>query len=252
MPRSPGSAPARRRCGTRTRSSPGCATCCATRAPDVLDALFAAGATRDPVHRAPAETLTDRRPRPGDDELVALACRRTTFEWVLRRLVLDEPGVELRHGVAAAALDASRRPGTDPAVSSASTVCAADLVVDARGPRSSSADWLAAIGVGEPVRRGAARERHRLLLAVLPRARRAPSRRRTPVRPRPISATSSTRSSSATTAPSRSPTRSRVTTSSCAARSPRPRRSRPSARALVAPRPWRGRRGRRRRSPTCT
>jgi 2-polyprenyl-6-methoxyphenol hydroxylase-like FAD-dependent oxidoreductase len=113
------------------------------RAPDVLDALLTAGATEIPFTTNLPETLTDRDPRPGDDELVAIACRRTTFEWVLRRLVLAEPGVELRHGVAATALDAE--PDAIPRVVGVDGI-AADLVVDARGPRSSSAEWLAAIG----------------------------------------------------------------------------------------------------------
>jgi len=113
------------------------------RAPDVLDALFDAGATEIPFTANLPVTLTDRLSRPGDDELVALACRRTTFEWVLRRRVLAEPGVELGHGVVARALDAVRAgiprvAGVDGAP--------ADLVVDARGPRSSSSDWLATIG----------------------------------------------------------------------------------------------------------
>jgi len=110
------------------------------RAPDVLDALFAAGATEIPFTANLPETLTDRSPRPGDDELVALACRRTTFEWVLRRLVLDEPGVELGHGLAARTLDA--QAGATPRVIGVDGGHA-DLVVDARGPRSSSDEWLA-------------------------------------------------------------------------------------------------------------
>lgn len=113
------------------------------RAPDVLDALFAAGATEIPFTAHLPPTLSDQLPRPGDDQLVALACRRTTFEWVLRKLVLDEPHVELGHGVAAGALDA--RPGAIPRVVGVDGI-PADLVVDARGPRSSSADWLATIG----------------------------------------------------------------------------------------------------------
>jgi 2-polyprenyl-6-methoxyphenol hydroxylase-like FAD-dependent oxidoreductase len=113
------------------------------RAPDVLDALLAAGASEIAFTEHLPETLTDQSPRAGDEELVALACRRTTFEWVLRRCVLAEPGVELRHGVAAGALDA--RSGTIPLVLGVDGV-PADLVVDARGPRSTSADWLAAIG----------------------------------------------------------------------------------------------------------
>jgi 2-polyprenyl-6-methoxyphenol hydroxylase-like FAD-dependent oxidoreductase len=112
------------------------------RAPDVLDALLDAGATEIAFTEHLPATLTDQLARPGDDELVALACRRTTFEWVLQALVLAEPGVELRHGVAAGALVA--RSGGIPLVVGIDGA-PADLVVDARGPRSSSDSWLAAI-----------------------------------------------------------------------------------------------------------
>ena len=110
------------------------------RVPDVRSALLDAGATEILFTANLPETLTDHDPRPGDDDLVAIACRRTTFEWVLRRLVLAEPGVELRHGVVATALrhEGTRVTGVDG--------FAADLVVDARGPRSSSDDWLAEVG----------------------------------------------------------------------------------------------------------
>jgi 2-polyprenyl-6-methoxyphenol hydroxylase-like FAD-dependent oxidoreductase len=118
------------------------------RSPDVLDALLRAGATEIPFTENLPETLTDRGPRPGDDELVALASRRTTFEWVLRRVVLAEPHVEIRHGVAATGLDV--HPGPIPRVTGVDGI-PADLVVDARGPRSSSDDWLTAAG-GQPVR----------------------------------------------------------------------------------------------------
>ena len=43
-------------------------------------------------------------PEPGDDDLVMIACRRTTFEWVLRRAALAEGNVTMRTGVAATAL----------------------------------------------------------------------------------------------------------------------------------------------------
>lgn len=120
------------------------------RAPDVLDALFAAGAAEIRFTENLPLTLTDRAALPGDEELVALACRRTTFEWVLRKLALAEPGVEFRHGVAAVALDARTAPGAVPRVAGVDGI-AADLVVDARGPRSSSAEWLAAIGAAPVV-----------------------------------------------------------------------------------------------------
>ena len=116
------------------------------RAPDVLEALLAAGATELPFAETLPETLTDRSAWPGDEELVALACRRTTFEWVLRRLVLSENGVELRDGVGVDADSLSFEPGVPPRLTGLAGIDA-DLVIDARGPRSNSDDWLACMGV---------------------------------------------------------------------------------------------------------
>ena len=84
------------------------------RAPDVLEHLLAAGATEIRFTDHLPETLTDHAPRPGDDELVALACRRTTFEWVLRERALSRPGVALRDGVDVVGLDVTG--GTRPRV----------------------------------------------------------------------------------------------------------------------------------------
>jgi 2-polyprenyl-6-methoxyphenol hydroxylase-like FAD-dependent oxidoreductase len=113
------------------------------RAPDVLESLFAAGATEIPFAADLPLTLTDRSARPGDEDLVALACRRTTFEWVLRRAVLAQAGVELRDGVRVDAVDFVA--GDPPRVTGVGGI-AADLVIDARGPRSTSDPWLDATG----------------------------------------------------------------------------------------------------------
>jgi 2-polyprenyl-6-methoxyphenol hydroxylase-like FAD-dependent oxidoreductase len=113
------------------------------RAPDVLDALFAAGASEIPMTANLPATLTDRTPWPDDDELVAIACRRTTFEWVLRRLALAQTGVRFLDGVGVENVDATA--GDPPRVTGVGGH-RADLVVDARGPRSSSDAWLGAIG----------------------------------------------------------------------------------------------------------
>jgi 2-polyprenyl-6-methoxyphenol hydroxylase-like FAD-dependent oxidoreductase len=125
------------------------------RAPDVLEQLLAAGATEIRFTDHLPETLTDRDPRPGDDELVALACRRTTFEWVLRRCVLACDGVVLRDGVEVAGLDATS--GARPRVVGArvrdgagEATIPCDLFVDATGPRGGSERWLVSAGVDEP------------------------------------------------------------------------------------------------------
>jgi 2-polyprenyl-6-methoxyphenol hydroxylase-like FAD-dependent oxidoreductase len=128
------------------------------RAPDVHRALLDAGATELRFVDHLPDTLTDRSERPGDDELVAIACRRTTFEWVLRRFALAQPGVSLRHGIAADGLVAETAREGVPVVTGVHVhgangneeVIVADLVVDARGPRSTSDEWLARIG-GAPV-----------------------------------------------------------------------------------------------------
>src|SRR5882724_13578668 len=70
------------------------------RYPDVLAALYAAGVTDWPLTDNLPPTIDDPSAQPGDDDLVMLACRRTTFEWVLRRAVLAAPHVRLIDGVA--------------------------------------------------------------------------------------------------------------------------------------------------------
>src|SRR3954447_22037584 len=69
------------------------------RYPDVLADLHDAGVTEIRFTDLMPDTIVDPSPRPGDEDLVALAGRRTTFEWVLRKAVLSQPHVELRDGV---------------------------------------------------------------------------------------------------------------------------------------------------------
>jgi 2-polyprenyl-6-methoxyphenol hydroxylase-like FAD-dependent oxidoreductase len=125
------------------------------RMPDVLEALHEAGAEDLPLASLLPPELDDREPRPGDEDLTMLGCRRLTFEWVLRRRVEEEPGVTLRDGVEVLGLlrDGRDRGGL-PVVRGARVRdregreedLAADLVVDAGGRRSRLAGWLRAIG----------------------------------------------------------------------------------------------------------
>lgn len=120
------------------------------RHPDVLAALLDAGATElDFIDMLPQGM--DRTRRPGDEDLVALACRRTTFEWVLRRVVTDEGSVAIGLGVAATGLqreDATSDPPRITGVTLADgTELSADLVVVAGGRRDGLPRLLAGVGV---------------------------------------------------------------------------------------------------------
>jgi 2-polyprenyl-6-methoxyphenol hydroxylase-like FAD-dependent oxidoreductase len=121
--------------------------------PDVYDALLAEGATEMRFGDDLPPTITDFEREPGDDELVMLACRRTTFEWVLRRCALAEGRVTFRTGVGVDGLvtsDTSLVEGV-PHVSGArladGNVVEGELVVVAAGRRSALSDWLVDAGV---------------------------------------------------------------------------------------------------------
>ena len=92
---------------------------------------------------------------PGDDEMVRLLCRRTTYEWVLRRAVLDRRGVSVVGGTPVLGLlgDGRRVTGVRTADGAER---AADLVVDASGRRSPLPAWMAAVGARPPEREVAA------------------------------------------------------------------------------------------------
>jgi 2-polyprenyl-6-methoxyphenol hydroxylase-like FAD-dependent oxidoreductase len=123
--------------------------------PDVLEQLLAAGATELRFCDNPPEEMEDRAPRDGDEDLVAIACRRTTFEWVLRRAVLAEDHVRLLDGVSVEGLQIDRSD-EDAAVrvtgvlvqrDGVADTVGADVVVAATGRRSGVPRWLAAAGI---------------------------------------------------------------------------------------------------------
>lgn len=117
------------------------------RHPDVLAALLAAGATEVRFGADLPATVQGFVAEPDDDDLTMLACRRTTFEWVLRKIVLDEGKVTIRSGSPVTGLLAA--PGAPPRVTGVRCerdAVEADLVVIANGRRSAAPDWLAEIG----------------------------------------------------------------------------------------------------------
>ena len=139
--------------------------------PDILDALLAEGATEMRFGDGVPPEM-DFAPEPDDEDLVMIACRRTTFEWVLRRAALAEVNVTIRTGVAAVGLvthplENPPHPEFGAEIASGATTAPnfgvegvvvtgvrlddgteldADLVVAANGRRSAVADWLAGIG----------------------------------------------------------------------------------------------------------
>ena len=126
--------------------------------PDVLATLIAEGATEIRFGDDLPSGIIDFQHEPGDDDLVMLACRRSTFEWVVRRAALAEGRVELRTGVAATGLISARAVdsaagGRRPIVSgvrlSDGTDLAGDLVVVAAGRRAVVPEWLVDIGSAE-------------------------------------------------------------------------------------------------------
>lgn len=107
--------------------------------PDMLDALAGAGAARLDWPRMMPPTITDREPRPGDERLVTLTARRTTIEQLLARIAAGQDDLEVRRGVAAAALEGDAGGGrlhVTGVRTDTGELLRADLVVDASGRRS--------------------------------------------------------------------------------------------------------------------
>jgi 2-polyprenyl-6-methoxyphenol hydroxylase-like FAD-dependent oxidoreductase len=117
--------------------------------PDIRADLLAAGASEVAWQDIAPETLDDRSPQPGDEDMALIACRRTTFEWVLRRAALRTERVELRDGVKVTGLLTAPNAGA-PRVTGVRTSAGdveADLVVDAGGRHSAIRTLLGDLGV---------------------------------------------------------------------------------------------------------
>lgn len=110
--------------------------------PDVLASLLAAGAREiDFRARVPGGA------EPQDDDLLGLSCRRPFVEAVMRAAAVSEARVTMRRDLRVEALLANA--GTPPRVTGVRTqhgdLIPADLVVDASGRGTRSAQWLAEI-----------------------------------------------------------------------------------------------------------
>jgi 2-polyprenyl-6-methoxyphenol hydroxylase-like FAD-dependent oxidoreductase len=124
------------------------------RFPDVLEALAALGVEAPVMRSGPLAAAFDEETLAvlaADDDLRMLPVRRTTFEWVMRRTVLAEPGVRLVVGRGVLGVVVRPVDGRAPVVTAVrlddgSTV-PADLVVATTGRRGDVPAWLAEHGV---------------------------------------------------------------------------------------------------------
>jgi 2-polyprenyl-6-methoxyphenol hydroxylase-like FAD-dependent oxidoreductase len=119
------------------------------RLPDVRDELLGAGAIELRWSDFLPDTIDDSSPKPGDDDLALICCRRTTFEWVLRRAAAHTDRVDLRDGTIVTGLVTDGGNGV-PRVIGVSTDHGdvdADVVLDATGRPSKLPEMLRAIGV---------------------------------------------------------------------------------------------------------
>ncbi|WP_225726925.1 MULTISPECIES: NAD(P)/FAD-dependent oxidoreductase [unclassified Nocardia] len=119
-----------------------------TRAAALWRDLLAAGAVPLDLLAALPPHASHRDREPGDDALVALACRRMTLDLVLYRRVRALPGVTVRHGatVRGITVDGARRRVTGVILDDGSHL-PADIVLDATGRRGAARTWLADAGI---------------------------------------------------------------------------------------------------------
>jgi 2-polyprenyl-6-methoxyphenol hydroxylase-like FAD-dependent oxidoreductase len=115
--------------------------------PDVQDSLAAAGASRFDLLNPLPHSLSDRSPRPIDDQLWTLTARRPVAEWVFARAAEQNPRITLRRGIHVTGLidGAAAIVGTPHVVgvrTAGGEEIRADLVVDASGRESPGPQWL--------------------------------------------------------------------------------------------------------------
>jgi len=125
------------------------------RAPGLLEKILACGADELRFVDRARQLFGEVELQDGDEDIVLLACRRSTFEWVLRRHILDTGLVDFRDGITVTGLTSVRDEATGvPRVTGvkvrgADGSCCeleGDLIVDASGRRSKLRHWLAEIG----------------------------------------------------------------------------------------------------------
>jgi 2-polyprenyl-6-methoxyphenol hydroxylase-like FAD-dependent oxidoreductase len=116
------------------------------RAPDVLEKVLEDGVRPLRMRNFPPPMLAQTLSGPGDDDLISLATRRSTYEWALRRVVTAEPNVSFHvGGVTGLAGDEGEVPRVTGVRMSDGTVDA-DFVVAATGRRFDATELVSALG----------------------------------------------------------------------------------------------------------
>ena len=123
-------------------------------APDVLEMLAEHAVVPD---AGPMALIPNEARVPGDEDIAWLPTRRLVLEFLLRRHVEQQPGVEIRSGTTVRGLsstsDASGLTRLRGVVLDDGTALAADWVVDASGRRGPIADYLEETGASPLPRR---------------------------------------------------------------------------------------------------
>jgi 2-polyprenyl-6-methoxyphenol hydroxylase-like FAD-dependent oxidoreductase len=118
-------------------------------APDILEAMLRAGAWENDVRGR----LVRDAAGPGDEDLVAVHCRRAFFESVLRRAVQDEPLVSIVSDTQVAGIVLQKSGTVAPRVAGVRLqrdILEADIVIDAGGRRSPIRGSIEQAGVTMP------------------------------------------------------------------------------------------------------
>ncbi|MDQ1033714.1 2-polyprenyl-6-methoxyphenol hydroxylase-like FAD-dependent oxidoreductase [Streptomyces sp. V3I8] len=120
-----------------------------SRVPRLLERLTENGAELLDLLDALPPLVTDRAREVGDEELVALACRRNVLELLLYRTAQELPHVGIEHNVTVRGAEFDPAPGARirSVTDADGRRVPADVVVDATGRRTESRSWLEAAGV---------------------------------------------------------------------------------------------------------